>query len=267
MAKLDVLVSADKITFVDSKGKAESLDLFDVMDDGDAVRSINTELKAAHSASKAAVSLLSHILDNPRLDGYRGVTPSNEAVPAELKAAIRELETEYLKPIFCAPHEAKGAKPATVESLWQAFAGDLKAGGSYAVAKSFVTMYFAYVGKLPVADNGKLFSVAAIKKLVANAKADVVSTPKTFTDKLMALAHELDTRSESFEFGNTASAIATLRSMLATAEGLAREDAEAAQVTHELTIVGDVAALAIAKASDSSSIFTADDMEQLRALM
>jgi hypothetical protein len=245
MAKLEVLVSADKITFVDSKGKAESLELFAVMDDGEAIRAIGSEMKAAISASKAAVSLLSHILDNPRLDGYRGVTPANEAVPSELKAAIREIETEYLKPIFCKPHADKGAKPATVEKLWQDYASGLKAGGSYAVAKSFVTMLFAYTGKLPVADNGKLFTVAAIKKLVANAKADTPDNgPKTFSDKLIAMVHEMDNRSESFEMGSSASAIAALKKMLRIAEGFAQADAAAAQVTHEHKQVGDIAAQA-----------------------
>jgi hypothetical protein len=245
---MQVSYTEDKIVFIDAKGRSESLDMFEAMSDADAVRSIATEQKAAGSASKGAISLLAKMLDNPRLDSYRGTTAANEAVPNELKAAIREIETEYLKPIFCLYHTDKGAKPATVEKLWQAYSADLKAGGSYAVAKSEATKYFSYVGKTPICDNGKLLSVAAIKKLILNAKDGMEKKEKPgIADKLVALALELHDRTETTIIGDPSSAIASLRAMLVTFEKLQREDMEAAQVAHTLkNPVGDVATKAAA---------------------
>lgn len=251
MSKFDVVIGQEQIVFVDSKGKADKLDLFDAMDDSEAVRAIAAEQKAGLSASKGAVSLLTRLLNNPRLDGYKGQTPINEAVPAELKAAIREIETEYLKPIFCKPHADKGAKPATIEKLWQEYASGLKAGGSYAVAKSFVTMYFAHCGKLPTNDGlaigtgSKLLTVAALKKLIENAKSDIAKPEKaTFSSKLVQLSSELQTRDaeDNADLGNVGAAIHALREMLATFEGLQREESEAALVTYEAKNVGDIAA-------------------------
>ena len=240
---MQVSFTDDKIVFVDSKGKAESLDMFDAIDNGDAVRAISSEQKAAQSASKAAVSLLVHILDTPRLDGYKGQTPINEAVPSELKAAIREIETEFLKPLFCAPHIAKNAKPATVEKLWQEFSSGLKAGGSYAVAKSEVTKYFAYCGKLARHDNGKLLTVAAVKKLVLAAKENAPEKENLgVAGKLVELSLVLS--KENAVIGDIPTAIAALKSMLKAYEAANAENAEAAQAAHEVKAVGDVASAA-----------------------
>ena len=275
---MQVSYTDDKIVFVDDKGRAESLEMFDAMSDADSIRAIATELKAAGSASKGAISLLSQMLASPRLDGYKGNTPINEAVPSELKAAIREIEVEFLKPIFTKQHTDKGAKEATVEKLWQEYAGGLKAGGSYAVAKSEATKFFAFCGKTPKADNGKLLSVAAIKKLVQEAKKNAEPVEKTgICGKLMALAHELDTRTESTILGSSASAIAALKAMLATYEGILREEMEAAQVTHEHKTVGNVAEAAKAVTgrfqraphpeTDAAAKADADLVAQIAALM
>ncbi len=245
MAKVNVTITEDKVTFTDSKGKTESLELFEGMPDLEAIRAIVGEQKAAQSASKAAVSLLAHILDNPRLDSYRGKTGPLEAVPNELKAAIRDIETEYLKPIFSQPHIDKGAKPATIERMWQEYAGGLKSGGSYAVAKSFVTMYFAYSGHLPVAPGGKLFTVAALKKMVAALKdAEPKADKPTLADKLFTISGELEARTENTELGDPAGAIASLKAMLAIYEELQKDNADAAMVAHASKAVGDVTSIA-----------------------
>jgi hypothetical protein len=241
--KMQVSFTDDKIVFVDSKGKAESLDMFDAIENGEAVRAISSEQKAAQSASKAAVSLLVHILDNPRLDGYKGQTPINESVPSELKAAIREMETEFLKPLFCAPHVAKNAKPATVEKLWQEFSSNLKAGGSYAVAKSEVTKYFAYCGKLPKHDNGKLLTVAAVKKLVLSAKENAPEKENEgVAGKLVALSLALG--KDNAVMGDIPTAIAALKSILSVYEHAQLENADAAMASHQVKTVGDVASAA-----------------------
>jgi hypothetical protein len=221
----EISYSDDAITFVNVKtNKAEKLALFDAMPDLDAIRVVNSEIKGRDSASKASVSLLSHLLDSPRLDGYKGTCPLNEAIPKELKSAIRDIETEYLKPIFSAPLMEKGAKPATVEAQWQSFAQGLREGGSYANTKSRVMAYFSHLGKLPVADNGKLLTVAAIDKILQNAK-ELASKPATnegIAGKLVKLSGEIESRTEKTELGDYSTAIAALNSMLDTYAGLQR---------------------------------------------
>ena len=216
MAKFDISFAEGKVVFVDSKGKAENIATFEAMSPVDALRALDKAFKADKSASEGAVSALNDILNNPRLDGYKGVTPANEAIPNELKSAIRELEIEYFKPVFTAYHADKGAKPATIEKQWQLWAGDLKAAGSYAVAKTFVTRYFAYCGKLPLCENGQLLTVAAIKKLLENIEKPA-HTQEGIAGKLVKIASELST-ADADKMGDFATAIAALKAMLSTYE-------------------------------------------------
>lgn len=221
----EISYSDDAVTFVNVKtNKAEKLALFDAMPDLDAIRVVNSEIKGRDSASKASVSLLSHLLDSPRLDGYKGTCPINEVIPKELKSAIRDIETEYLKPIFSAPLMEKGAKPAMVEAQWQSFAQGLREGGSYANTKSRVMAYFSHLGKLPVADNGKLLTVAAIDKILQNAKEQAAkpATNEGIAGKLVKLSGEIGSRTEKTELGDYSTAIAALNSMLDTYVGLQR---------------------------------------------
>ena len=76
-------------------------------------------------------------------------------------------------------------------------------------------------------DNGKLLSVAAMVKLIANEKAKV--TPEQnegIAGKLSALSVDVVNRTEKTELGDYATAIAALKSMLSTYEGLYREQLE-----------------------------------------
>jgi len=216
MSKFEVSFSANAVVFVDSKGKAETMPTFGAMAPVDAMKALDRGFKADKSASQAAISALNDILQSPRLDGYKGVTPINEAIPNELKAAIRELEIEYFKPVFTAYHADKGAKPATIETQWQLWAGDLKAAGSYAVAKTFVTRYFAHCGKLPECDNGQLLTVAAIKKILENLDKPA-HVAEGIAGKLVKISAELQT-ADADKMGDFATAIAALKSMLSTYE-------------------------------------------------
>jgi len=238
---LEVSYSATHVVFVNPKNsKSEKLALMDAMDTNEAIRAIVSEQKAAVSASRGAVSLLAAILDNRRLDGYKGQTPINEKIPKELKEAIREMEVEYLKPAFESLHTSKGAKPATVQKLWDAYAKELRSGGSYAVAKGKVTAYFAHCGELPTHD-GKLLSVAAVDKLLANAK-EAAGKPaeQGISGILRDLAEKVEKRSESTKLGDVGAAVHALKAMLATYESMLREEGQAALVKYENTNTGDV---------------------------
>ncbi|MFZ2190112.1 MAG: hypothetical protein WAV48_04990 [Candidatus Magasanikiibacteriota bacterium] len=263
----DISYSDDAVTFVNTKTlKAEKLALFDVMPDIEAIRVVNGEIKARENVSRASVSLLSHLLDSPRLDGYKGTCPINETIPKELKSAIRDLETEYLKPIFSAPLIEKGNKPATIETLWQAFAQGLREGGSYANTKSRVMAYFSHMGKLPVADNGKLLTVAALDKIIQNAK-EACKTPATHSGiagKLVTLSLELAQRTEKTDIGEFSTAIAALNSMLATYKGLYRESLEVlTELVGNTQGVDTLASAATSRAMSAPSDALADREEQL----
>ena len=251
----DISYSDDAVTFVNAKtNKAEKMALFDSMQDLDAIRVVNGEIKARDSVSKASVSLLANLLNNPRLDGYKGTCPINEQIPSELKQAIRDLETEYLKPIFCKPLEDKGTKPGAVEAQWQAFARGLREGGSYANTKSRVMAYFSHCGQLPKCENGKLLTVAAIDKLLQNAKEASPDKPEDegIAGKLVKLSLEIDKRDDAkgkTNLGDNVTAIAALKSMLATYEGLYREQLERETANRGNPTITELSNAAIAKAA------------------
>lgn len=236
-------VTDNHIVFVDKSGKAEKLDLFQPVESTKAINALFGEQKAAESASKAAVSLLSDMLNNPRIDAYKGKTPLDARVPSELNNAIRELETEFLKPLFV--QSRNKAKPEAIEKEWQGFIGNLRAGGSYAVAKGEVTKYFAMVGKLPIADNGMLLSVAAIKKIIKEAK-DILPAKESggIADKLITLSKAISEITDDEKLGNLASGVAALKAMLAVYEAKYEESAKALT-----TVIGNTDAAAKAAIS------------------
>lgn len=255
----EISYSEDAVTFVNAKtNKAEKISLFDSMQDIDAIRVVNGEIKARENVSKASVSLLANLLNNPRLDGYKGTCPINEQIPTELKQAIRDIETEYLKPVFCKPLEEKGNKPGMIETQWQAFAKGLREGGSYANTKSRVMAYFSHCGMLPKTDNGKLLTVAAIDKLLQNAKEQAGDKPANegIAGKLVKLSVDIENRTETTELGDNVTAIAALKSMLATYEGLYREELERITALKGNPAITEQANAAMAKASTIDKAFS-----------
>ena len=270
MAFYDISYNEDSVTFVNTKtNKAEKFELFEQMADIDAIRIVNGEIKARDNVSKASVSLLSHLLDSPRLDEYKGKTPINELIPNDLKSAIRDIETEYLKPIFSAPMIEKGNTMATIEKQWQHFASGLREGGGYANAKSRVIKYFAHIGKLPLADNGKCLTVASIDKILSNEMSKIVPDIKGgIADKLVKLSLEIENRKETTDLGDYATAIASLKSMLNTYEGLYRETLETMTQLHSDGVIALSQGLiskaqgAIALVDESEREKTLDELEQ-----
>lgn len=236
-----------RLTMTDAKGNIVPFDYLTAVSVGDSIKALIGESNAAVKASVAAISQLIEILDSKRLDGYRGKTPIGEKLPKELNEAIRDLETSYLQPKFvefhdkthqkaCMAHEAahKTGKstPYGVErdTAWDSFRSSLRSG-SWAHAKSTVTQYFAYTGKLPCAysgenpDKSKLLPVAAIAKMIANLKTDMVKAESGgIADSLVKLSAEMvDAKTDTKALGNYPTAIAALKSMLAKYEALETE--------------------------------------------
>lgn len=226
---LSVSFSDDKIVFLNNKtNKAEALALMDDMSDIDAINATKKEIDASVSAARGAVALLSRILNNPRLDAYAGKTPAGEKQPKEFTAACRELEVEYLRPIFLQNLKEKGNSDKAALAQWDKYIGGLRSGGSYANAASVARSYLAITGKKPVCDNGKLLTVAAMAKLIAIEKDKVAQDkPEGIAGRLVALSGQINDRKDNDMLGDCATAIAALKTMLATYEGIHREALEA----------------------------------------
>jgi hypothetical protein len=163
-----------------------------------------------------------------------------------------------LKPAFIADKIAKGAKPATAENQWQLFAGGLNTG-SFSNAKTWAAKFFCQLGKTPALENGKLLPLRAIIKMLENAKLPS-EAGEGIAGKLIKIASDLESRTEKTELGDYASAIAALKSMLATFEGLHRESLEALTLAIGNPDIMASASAAIAKASETPSIESIEAM-------
>lgn len=261
MLKLEVTFGADKVVFVNTKTeKAEGFVYFNHVDGKTAASALRKEADGRPNISRAALSVLVEVLASARLDGYRGKTPLNESLPKEFKQAMREAESAHLRPLFLEllPKNMADADKAKAADR---YITECWAGGVYAVVKGEVSKYFCQVGRLPCVynadgtpDTGKLLSIDAIRKLITNAKADLPASEEDeykdkWVGKIVRLGMEFNQRNgESKPDANeTKAAIAHLKTMLATFEGIDREYAELR--TRAGSNVGALAQQAVQQAS------------------
>jgi hypothetical protein len=258
MAKKTISYTDNQVIITDDKNKSEKLDLFDIVPDIDAIKYIRKEQNAGKPASVGALTLLSHMLDNPRFDAYRGQTPFNEKITPEFRSALRDIEVEYMKPLFVSDLESKGQTPATIEKQWQEYSLGLRTG-TYALVKSYVSKLFCHMGQLPIV-NGKLLPINAIKTLLEDAKPDS-SENEGIAGKLVKLSVDIANHTEKTNLGDIPTAIASLKSMLATYEGLMREKNERLTLMHSDGIIGHAqSVIAQAKQPETPSVETIEAM-------
>lgn len=240
MAKKTISFTDNQVIIIDDKNKAEKLDLFEQVNDVDAIKSIRKEQNAGKSASVGALTLLVHMLDNARFDAYKGQTPIGEKITPEFRGALRDIEVEYMKPIFTADLATKGQTPATIEKQWQEYSLGLRTG-TYALVKSYVSKLFCHLGQLPVHE-GKLLPINAIKQILANAE-NPSGESEGIAGKLVKLSMDIENRTEKTNLGDLPTAVAALKSMLATYEGLMREEAERLTTMHSDGVIGHAQAV------------------------
>jgi len=256
MSKKTISYTDNQVIITDDKNKSEKLDLFDIVPDIDAIKSIRKEQNAGKYASVGALTLLAHMLDNPRFDAYKGQTPHNEKITPEFRGALRDIEVEYMKPIFTKDLENKGQTPATIEKQWQEYSLGLRTG-TYALVKSYVSKLFCHLGQLPVI-NGKLMPINAIKALLDDAKPSSGES-EGVAGKLVKLSADIQARTEKTDLGDYVTAIAALKSMLATYEGLYREQAETLTMLHQTN--GDVSAIAANAVAKAQAVPSVESIE------
>ena len=250
-----------------SKGVQERKEfaLTDHVDPSQVLRILHREAKTAESASAGSVSLLVDILQSTSaLDGYKGTCQHHERVPSEFNQALRSMEERFLDKLFLdsdIPAHKNMTEAQRMKAVQTELTGMRK--GSYSQARTHVANMFCKLGKLPVAPNGKLFTVAAITKMVDNALyASRGEKDNSLSAKLAAHAKALRERGESFEIGDNPTAIAALKEMLATYEGLEREASErltALNAGHMIDIANQ-ASVAVSKASEVPSMESLDAM-------
>lgn len=231
-----------------------------------ALTCVNREYQGRESVAQSTVSMMVTLLQSPRLGSWAGKCDPLQSLPAEFKAAIRDLEVETYKPAFVAGLLKKGAKEETAEAQWQALAQDMRKGGSYAQAKGKIIAYFAYTGKLPcvyvdgIAQTDRQYTVAAVEKLLQNIKAAAgpVKEDRSIAARLMKLAHECDNFDEKTEFISDdygyASAIAACRQIMARFEGLQREAAERGELNPSGVVVAAAKVVSIAAKTEEPAL-------------
>jgi len=231
MSKYSITFTAENtaIVFTNDKGKSEPMETLATVSTVDAMQLSRKEIAERTSIGAAMLSLVTHILANSsRFDAYKGQTPANEGIPKELKNAFQEQEVKILEPIFVSQLglKEKGNKDATIAKQWDSYIKELRDGGSYANAKSTALQYFAIVGKLPYVneDNRRLLPVRAMQKIIANMRT---ATPhKGIVGKLSDIRDEFNNRTDKTLIGDVATGIALLKELLASFEGMQREELE-----------------------------------------
>lgn len=254
MAKYSFSFDADRVTIVDEKSQKvdDKLELLEHVDMGVAFKVLTRGRQADEKASDVAISMLCDVLENNSvLLEYKGKTPVDQKVPSTFASAFRDAENALMKPVFIEAHTSKGASAGKADQLWQEFRKSELTTGSYSNAKSFVAKLFCHVGATPVAPNGKLLPLYAVRRMYESWKAEQESpsTGSSVADKLVKLSAEMHTAGS--DIGDCPTAIAALKAMLATYETMYTSELE--RMTGNLggpvhPDVSKVAAIATSKA-------------------
>lgn len=231
MAKFSFSYSGDTITIIDERTKKldDKLTLIKHVDLSVAFRTLTRGRQADVKASDHAISMLAQLLDDSAiLAEYKGKTPADQKVDSRFNSAMRDAENDIFKREFVKAHTDKGATAAKADQLWQEFRKDELSTGSYSNAKSLVAKLWCHAGLSPVAPNGDLLPLHAIRRMYETWKdsQDTVSEKKTIAGKLVTLSEELRNSPDEETIGELPDAIAALKFMLATCETLYRVQLE-----------------------------------------
>lgn len=193
--KTQTAIANDGIVFTtetkDGKFKAEK-ELFIVpMEDDKACEALKTEVGQRGNVTRAALSSLVKVLQDPGLDSYKGQGDINAEegakLPKEMKEGVRAAERAHFL------HAYKDVKKL------DAFLSGLREAGIYATVKGVALKYFWFAGKLPCAynddgtpDTGKLLSVSAMQKLLANMVEEKPKADDSIATRLGSLMHEFE---------------------------------------------------------------------------
>lgn len=229
MAKYSFSFDAERVTIVDEKSQKvdDKMLLLEHVDMSTAFKVLTRGRQADEKASDVAISMLCDVLENNSvLLEYRGKTKVDEKVPSTFLSAFRDAENALMKPVFIEAHTSKGASAGKADQLWQEFRKSELTTGSYSNAKSFVAKLFCHVGTTPVAPNGKLLPLYAVRRMYESWKSEQETSkaPTSIADELVSISSELHNAGSNI--GDCPTAIAALKAMLATYETMYRVELE-----------------------------------------
>lgn len=245
MAKITSISYNDEyVIFTDDKNNSEKLAFQTPDSPDDALRVMRKEVEMRVNASRAFTSVLLQILQNPRMETYRGKTQVGQKIPPVVMSAMRECEDEYLKPHFFAILP-KSMKETEKHAEWDNFISELRKPGSWNTTRSNVMKYFAHMGKLPClyhADSpvlDKMLTLGAMDRILALAKQGAVgNTPdNSLGAKLEKLSTELDSKETTLTLEQTERALRAVAA-LATKLNALRTDLNSQATEHAQQLAG-----------------------------
>jgi hypothetical protein len=212
--KDEVLFNAEnhvwQIQRKDSKGNTMVRDKelsIEPMDEGDAVKVYLLHSKDAPKKRTAAVTLIAGIMSayyEAYLSAWQGTADPHKGVPRELIGQFNDCEGKFferyldknhaLHELFVTtlPTEDLKGNPLTVmgklnrAAQFQAYLTAMRQEPTYSNTKSTVLGYFAYLGKLPVGDDGRLIPAEVMAVMVRNARI-IEQADTSFKGKLGVL--------------------------------------------------------------------------------
>ncbi len=177
----------------------------------------------------ACLSALGGIFEDTTLATWAGVGDAKKGVlTKEFKAAMRDAETAYFRGLV-----QSGELPARLKNdqSFQEWISALRDEKNYQGCKAIAGKYFFLAGKSCVTESGYVVPVQVMQAELSELK-DKEKPDTSIAARIIELQHEVNNRKEGTalisEKWGYASAIAALRDIMATFEGLQREAVELA---------------------------------------
>lgn len=220
----------------------------------------------------AALSAMGGIFKDATLSTWSAKGDAKKGVlTKEYKAAQRDAETAYFRGLV-----ASGELPAALKNdqHFQEWLSTLRADKNYEQVKAIAGKYFFLAGKSCVTESGYVVPVQVMQAELSEL-ADKEKPDTSIAAQIVALQHEVNNRKEGTalisEKWGYASAIAALRDIMATFEGLQREAMELANhrkasATEHRDVV-KLATQASNKAQRSAKVKPVKGLQNLAAAM
>lgn len=195
MSKYSVSVADDKMVFINPKTeKAVQGDFAFVhpLENDEGLKTLQQDVKTVGKRTAAALGFILQILNSTRMDGYKGEGDINAdaSLGKEVKNGMREAEAAFFRPMFS--NDKHGQKQ------YDQFIAGIRDAGIYATVKGVALKYFYFAGKLPCVyegdnpDTGRMLSVPAMQKLLANMIDDKPKADDSIAARLGSLMHEFE---------------------------------------------------------------------------
>lgn len=247
LKKLEIVGDADNVFIIrttnTATGKVSEAETFTgvkPMKEQEVGQILSADYKNQGNRRLAWLTMLSVVMDNPRLSAYKGKGDvTHGKTSPEFRNAVRESENEYLRKLV-----KDGAvklfvgKDENPDAVFQKFATETREDKNYSNVKSTVMKYFAFVGAAPATKSGYLVPVPVMAMEVQNildAKKEPVDN--SLAGQIRAIQADIDKQTAP-DLEDFSKAVPELQRLLQTIVGVLDHAAELA--THAHSQAGDV---------------------------